>query len=93
MENEQDRDSALHDDLKLASNLSDWVFAGKHLLRSVERLSRCLPPSGPGPAAELSQVIAAVDRERERHNAIWEGVIRPGLKKHEHHPVPPLTFL
>lgn len=93
MSDEQNRDDSLHDDLKLAGDINDWAFAGRKLLRVVERLGSRVPPFGPGPAAELSQLIAATDVELARLAGVWATVIRPGLTKHENHPIPPLTFL
>lgn len=79
--------------LKLAVDLNDWLYARKLLSRALERLGRCVPPSGPGPAAELSQCIAAADVELEREREVWEEIIRPRLSKYENAPIPPLTFL
>jgi hypothetical protein len=90
---DQGGDGSLRDDLKLASDINDWAFAGRKLLRVVERLGDRVPPLGPGPAAELSRLIAAADVELARLAGIWAEVIRPGLTKHEDHPIPPLSFL
>jgi hypothetical protein len=79
--------------LKIAVDFNDWLYARERLNRVLVRLGGCLPPSGPGPAAELSQVIAATDGLLDREREVWETIIRPRLKKFEGAPIPPLTFL
>jgi hypothetical protein len=79
--------------LKLAVDFNDWLFARERLGRVLERLGRRIPPPGPGPAAELAQLIAATDVELAREREIWETVIRPRLTKYESAPIPPITFL
>ena len=92
MADEQDVDGS-RDDLALAVDIDDWIFAGRHLLRAVELLGRCVPPLGPGPAAELSWRITKVDDELGRLFDTWETLIRPRLKRHEGNEPPALTFL
>jgi len=93
--NEQDEsgDGSGEHPSKLAIDIDDWNFARRRLSRVLDRLSRCVPPLGPGPAAELSQVIAATDVELAREREVWETCIRPRLTKYEDAPIPPLTFL
>jgi hypothetical protein len=79
--------------LKLAVDFNDWLQSRKFLSRALERLGRVLPPSGPGPAAELSQVLLAVDAELAAEREVWETLIRPRLTKYEGAPIPPLHFL
>jgi hypothetical protein len=79
VENEQN--SGDEHPLKLAVDIGDWAFARKLLSRALERLGRCVPPSGPGPAAELAQVIAALDVELARERRVWDELIRPRLTK------------
>lgn len=79
--------------LHLAVDINDWTFAGDRLLRVVERLSRCVPPSGPGPAQELAQLLACLDVELARHRDVWTEIIRPRLNQYEDPPpLPPWIF-
>jgi hypothetical protein len=79
--------------LRLAVDFNDWLFARRRFSRVLERLGSRIPPPGPGPAAELSQLIAATDAELAREREIWETIIRPRLRQYEGAPIPPLTFL
>jgi hypothetical protein len=78
------------DDLALACDLDDWVFAGRGIFRVVERLGRGIPPFGSDQRAELAQLIAATDAEFDRLVATWQTVIRPALARHEGHVAPEL---
>jgi len=93
MSDEEDGNDSGEHPLKLAVDINDWLFARKRLGRVLERLSSCVPPSGPHPAAQLSQLIAATDVELAREREIWETIIRPRLTKYENAPIPPLTLL
>ena len=79
--------------LKLAVDINDWEFAGRHLLRLLVRLGGRIPPPDAGAAAELAQLVAHADAEFARFVEVWETCIRPRLKKYEDAPIPPLTFL
>lgn len=79
--------------LKLAVDISDWLFARKLLSRALGGFSRCVPPPDAGRASELSRLIAAADAELARERLIWETLIRPRLTKFEGAPVPPLIAL
>jgi hypothetical protein len=91
-ENESGDGSGEHP-LKLALDINDWLYARKRLGRVLERLGSRVPPPGPHPAAELSQLIAATDVELAREREVWTEIIRPRLKKYEGAPIPPLTML
>ena len=81
------------DDLAIAYDIDRWSEAGRRLGELVVQLGRLVPPTGPGPAAELSQRLPAFDEEFRRFVEAWETVLRPALKKFEDAPIPPLTFL
>lgn len=69
---------------QLAADLEDWVFAGRGIFRSVERLGRSLPPFGPDQRAEVGQLVAAADAEFDRLVSAWQKEIRPALEPYEH---------
>lgn len=81
------------DDLRLAADLDDWVFAGRGIFRVVERLGRSIPPFGADRAAELAQLVAATNAEFDRLVSAWQTEIRPALVRHEDHPPGPAWLI
>ena len=71
------------DDRQLAADLDDWVFAGRGIVRVVERLGGNIPPFGPDRRSEVGQLIAATDAEFDRLVAAWQTTIRPALEPYE----------
>jgi hypothetical protein len=86
MSDAENSDGSDEHPLHLAVDINDWAFAGDRLLRVVERLGRCVPPSGLGPAQELAQLIACLDVELTRHRDVWTEIIRPRLIQYENPP-------
>lgn len=76
------------DDRKLASDLDDWIFAGRGIFRVVGRLGRSIPPFGEDSRSELAALIAATDAEFGGLVDAWQTEIRPSLDRHADHFAP-----